>query len=87
MRALLAAFGAALAVGAWGAGPHDATYRGLIDRLDSARIRTTYETVEAFGSRLAGSRGEAATLAWVCSGECSFTTGGVFDISGGRSVY
>jgi 3-oxoacyl-[acyl-carrier protein] reductase len=29
----------------------------------------------------------AAMVAWMCSEECSFTTGGVFDISGGRSVY
>jgi 3-oxoacyl-[acyl-carrier protein] reductase len=29
----------------------------------------------------------AALIAWLCSPECSFTTGGVFDISGGRSTY
>ena len=29
----------------------------------------------------------AAMVAWMCSAECSFTTGGVFDITGGRSVY
>jgi 3-oxoacyl-[acyl-carrier protein] reductase len=29
----------------------------------------------------------AALVAWLCSEECSFTTGGVFDISGGRSTY
>jgi 3-oxoacyl-[acyl-carrier protein] reductase len=26
-------------------------------------------------------------VAWMCSEDCSFTTGGVFDISGGRATY
>ena len=29
----------------------------------------------------------AAMVAWLCSAENSFSTGGVFDISGGRSTY
>ena len=29
----------------------------------------------------------AALVAWLASRECSFTTGGVFDISGGRATY
>ena len=29
----------------------------------------------------------AALVAWLASEECSFTTGGVFDISGGRATY
>jgi NAD(P)-dependent dehydrogenase (short-subunit alcohol dehydrogenase family) len=29
----------------------------------------------------------AALVAWLCSDECSFTTGAVFDISGGRAAY
>ena len=29
----------------------------------------------------------AAMVAWLCSEECSFSTGGVFDLSGGRSTY
>jgi 2-dehydro-3-deoxy-L-rhamnonate dehydrogenase (NAD+) len=29
----------------------------------------------------------AAMAAWLSSGDCSFTTGGVFDITGGRAVY
>jgi 3-oxoacyl-[acyl-carrier protein] reductase len=35
-----------------------------------------------------GKTGEAAALvAWLCSADCSFTTGGVFDLSGGRATY
>jgi 2-dehydro-3-deoxy-L-rhamnonate dehydrogenase (NAD+) len=29
----------------------------------------------------------AAMVAWLCTEDCSFTTGGVFDLSGGRAVY
>ena len=29
----------------------------------------------------------AAPVAWLASEECSFSTGGVFDISGGRATY
>jgi 2-dehydro-3-deoxy-L-rhamnonate dehydrogenase (NAD+) len=29
----------------------------------------------------------AALVAWLCSEECSFSTGAVFDLSGGRAVY
>ena len=29
----------------------------------------------------------AAMIAWLASEDCSFTTGAVFDISGGRAVY
>ena len=29
----------------------------------------------------------AALVAWLASKECSFTTGGVFDLSGGRATY
>ena len=29
----------------------------------------------------------ASLVAWICSEECSFSTGAVFDISGGRSTY
>jgi 3-oxoacyl-[acyl-carrier protein] reductase len=29
----------------------------------------------------------AKLVAWLCSDECSFSTGAVFDISGGRATY
>jgi 2-dehydro-3-deoxy-L-rhamnonate dehydrogenase (NAD+) len=29
----------------------------------------------------------AALAAWLCSGDCSFSTGAVFDLSGGRATY
>jgi 3-oxoacyl-[acyl-carrier protein] reductase len=29
----------------------------------------------------------AALVAWLCSEDCSFSTGAVFDLSGGRATY
>ena len=29
----------------------------------------------------------AAMVAWLCSDDCSFSTGAVFDITGGRATY
>jgi 2-dehydro-3-deoxy-L-rhamnonate dehydrogenase (NAD+) len=37
--------------------------------------------------RMADASELSAMVAWMCSEECSFTTGGVFDISGGRATY
>ena len=37
--------------------------------------------------RMASAGELGAMVAWMCSEECSFTTGGVFDISGGRATY
>jgi 3-oxoacyl-[acyl-carrier protein] reductase len=35
-----------------------------------------------------GQKEEAAALvAWLCSQDCSFSTGAVFDLSGGRATY
>jgi 3-oxoacyl-[acyl-carrier protein] reductase len=31
--------------------------------------------------------GVAAMVAWLCTDDCSFSTGAVFDLSGGRSTY
>ena len=39
------------------------------------------------GGRFGTASETAALIAWVASPECSFTTGAVFDISGGRSTY
>jgi 3-oxoacyl-[acyl-carrier protein] reductase len=29
----------------------------------------------------------AALVGWLCTAECSFSTGAVFDLSGGRATY
>jgi NAD(P)-dependent dehydrogenase (short-subunit alcohol dehydrogenase family) len=45
----------------------------MVDKIPMGRMGTLSEV--------------ASMVAFVCSRECSFTTGGVFDLSGGRSVY
>ena len=52
----------------------------------------TQEQIDYMVSRIPiGRTGEieeiASLVAWICSTECSFSTGAVFDISGGRSTY
>ncbi|MBI1842528.1 MAG: SDR family oxidoreductase, partial [Verrucomicrobia bacterium] len=37
--------------------------------------------------RFGGVTEAAALVAWLCSKECSFSTGAVFDLSGGRATY
>jgi NAD(P)-dependent dehydrogenase (short-subunit alcohol dehydrogenase family) len=38
-------------------------------------------------NRFVNVEGLAAMIAWLASEDCSFSTGAVFDISGGRAVY
>ncbi len=38
-------------------------------------------------ARFGGTAEVAALVAWLCSEECSFSTGAVFDLSGGRATY
>ncbi|MBT4043726.1 MAG: SDR family oxidoreductase [Rhodospirillaceae bacterium] len=70
----------------------------LINCITPAAIRTaifdqlTQEHVDYMLSRIPmgrlGKTAEAASLvAWLASEDCSFSTGGVFDLSGGRATY
>jgi len=38
-------------------------------------------------NRFLGPEEVAAMVSWLCGPECSFSTGAVFDLSGGRSSY
>lgn len=46
-----------------------------------------YVTVRIPMGRLGTAAEVAALVAWLCSDECSFSTGAVYDISGGRATY
>ncbi|MFC9359097.1 SDR family NAD(P)-dependent oxidoreductase [Rhodococcus sp. NPDC057014] len=70
----------------------------LVNCITPAAINTpllnqsTDEFVDYMKSKIPmGRLGEvdevAAMVAWMCSPDCSFTTGAVFDLSGGRSTY
>lgn len=50
-----------------------AAMRILLEKIPMGRLGTTTEVAEM--------------VAWLASPQCSFSTGGVFDISGGRSTY
>ena len=45
----------------------------MIERIPMGRMGTAEEV--------------AALVAWLASEECSFSTGAIYDISGGRAVY
>lgn len=56
--------------------------------LGDQPLSSSSVTVESHPmGRLAEPAEVAALVAWLCSTELSFTTGGVFDISGGRATY
>lgn len=70
----------------------------LMNCVTPAAIRTaifdqmTQEHIDYMLSKIPmgrlGQTDEAAALvAWLCSEDCSFSTGGVFDLSGGRATY
>jgi 3-oxoacyl-[acyl-carrier protein] reductase len=70
----------------------------LVNCVTPAAVRTTIfdqmseEHVQFMLSKIPMGRfGEfhevAALVAWLCSAECSFSTGAVFDLSGGRATY
>lgn len=69
-----------------------------VNAVTPAVIRTgileqmTAEHIDYMVSRIpVGRLGEvsevAALVAWLCSADCSFSTGAVFDVSGGRATY
>ena len=57
----------------------------ILDELTPEQVRYMVERIPVGRT---GEIGEiAALVAWLASEECSFSTGGVFDISGGRATY
>ena len=51
----------------------EARKQAILSRIPMGRFLTSEEV--------------AAQVAWLCSAECSFATGAVFDLSGGRATY
>ena len=58
---------------------------GMVDEITEAR-RTDILARIPMG-RFCSTHEVAAMVAWLASDECSFSTGAVFDLSGGRSTY
>jgi 3-oxoacyl-[acyl-carrier protein] reductase len=57
----------------------------LLDQMSAEHVSTM------IGKSPMGRLGEAEEVAeavmWLCSGSCTFSTGAVFDLSGGRATY
>jgi len=58
---------------------------GLLDQMSEAHVRTM---IEKSPMKRLGEPAEVAELVqWLCSASCTFSTGAVFDLSGGRATY
>ena len=57
----------------------------LFDQMSEEHIAYMLSKIPM--NRFVGVEEIAAMIAWLCSEECSFSTGAVFDISGGRATY
>jgi 3-oxoacyl-[acyl-carrier protein] reductase len=57
----------------------------ILDQMSAAHVQTM---VDKSPMRRLGESSEVAEMvAWLCSGSCTFSTGAVFDLSGGRATY
>lgn len=57
----------------------------LLEQMSPAHVQTMIDKSPM--KRLGESDEVAELVAWLCSGSCSFSTGAVFDLSGGRATY
>jgi NAD(P)-dependent dehydrogenase (short-subunit alcohol dehydrogenase family) len=57
----------------------------IVAQISEAHLRYILSKVPM--ERMARADEVAALVAWLCSDECSYSTGAVFDISGGRATY
>ena len=57
----------------------------IVAQISEAHLR--YIVAKVPMERMASPDEVAALVAWLCSEECSYSTGAVFDISGGRATY
>jgi 3-oxoacyl-[acyl-carrier protein] reductase len=58
---------------------------GIFDQMTQQHIDFMLSKIPM--GRFGGVDEIAAMVAWLASEECSFSTGAVFDLSGGRAVY
>jgi len=57
----------------------------LLEQMTAAQVQ--YMTARIPMGRVGQPDEVAALISWLCSEECTFSTGAVFDISGGRATY
>ncbi len=60
-------------------------HTALLEQMSPTHVQTM---IAKSPIRRLGSADEVAEMcAWLCSDSCSFNTGAVFDLSGGRATY
>jgi NAD(P)-dependent dehydrogenase (short-subunit alcohol dehydrogenase family) len=65
-----------------------AIHTQFLDQLSAAHLKHLLDTNDDIPLGRLGKPEEVAHLvAWLCSADCSFSTGAVFDLSGGRATY
>lgn len=57
----------------------------ILEQMSAAHVQTMVDKSPM--QRLGESSEVAEMVAWLCSGSCTFNTGAVFDLSGGRATY
>ncbi len=57
----------------------------LLDQMSPAHVQTMIDKSPM--QRLGEPTEVAELVTWLCSGSCTFNTGAIFDLSGGRAVY
>jgi 2-dehydro-3-deoxy-L-rhamnonate dehydrogenase (NAD+) len=57
----------------------------LLEQMSPAHVQTMIDKSPM--RRLGESEEVAELVSWLCSGSCTFSTGAVFDLSGGRATY
>lgn len=57
----------------------------ILEQMSSVHVQTMIDKSPM--QRLGESSEVAEMVSWLCSGSCSFNTGAVFDLSGGRATY
>ena len=62
-----------------------AVHTAILEQMSPAHVQTM---IDKSPMQRLGEPAEVAELvSWLCSGSCSFSTGAVFDLSGGRATY
>jgi 3-oxoacyl-[acyl-carrier protein] reductase len=57
----------------------------MLSQMSAAHVQTMVDKSPM--KRLGSVREVADLVAWLCSDACNFSTGAVFDLSGGRATY
>ena len=70
------------------ASPPSATRTKFLEQLSESHLQNLLDTNDDIPMGRLGEASDVAPLvAWLCTEDCSFSTGAAFDVSGGRATY